>query len=560
MTKKYLQTLFLILVAVIQAEGTAKDTIRFYEIAGNDKVLFDMYQANKETSPDDARNYAELLLERIDSSAVNPIIASLSDGIAEYYESERFLFSKAIRYRERSLGIYLALNMDREAAETEYKLAKLNFNVGRYDRTMDYVDKALKYFERSSERSDILLDCYNLLGIVNYFCKDYENSNYYFTKCADEARLLNDSIMLMLALNNLAAFENNERADTAKARSLIREGISISKEMNDTSNLFKMYLNLANSYLSTQEPEKAGTVIRQIKCMANDIQQKGMYYFQLGGYHYYLGQYQEAINAIDSAIYYLEQGEFNQKTRQCLNIQWLAYNAIGDYKKAYEAVTEYIDLEDQMAKEDVYLQIFRLQQDKIAQKEKADRSRRVTMLVFFLTVGILTAITTILLIYQKYRKRMYTISRQEYELKAKDAIMELRQIQQYQIDRLIDTVRERLSKLSINIKDKKAKDDISEICNDLVHSKDESQWKAMKEFVPDFNTESFQHLIKDFPNLTVNERKLCALLNKNLSTKEISMITHQSVNSITVARARLRNKFGLTGSHISLQEFLSKYN
>lgn len=559
MTRKCLLTFFLILVAIIQAHGTVKDTIRFYEIAGNDKVLFDMYQVNKDKSPDDARNYAELLLERIDSSAANPIIASMSDGLADYYETQRFLFSKAIQYRERSLGIYRTLNMKKEAAESEYRLAKLNFNAGHYDRTMDYVDKALNYFEQSDQH-DVILDCYNLLGIVNYFCKDYDNSNFYFTKCAEEARKLKDSTRLMLALNNLAAFENNEKADTAKARSLIREGIRISKEMNDSANLFKMYLNLANAYLSTQESEKAGTVIRQIKEMAKNIQQKGMYYFQLGGYHYYLGQYQEAVNAIDSAIYYLEQGEFNQKTRQCLNIQWLAYNAIGDYKKAYEAVTKYIELEEQMAKEDVYLQIFRLQQDKIAQKEKADRSRRVTMLVFFLTVGILTAITTILLIYQKYRKRMYTISRQEYELKAKDAIMELRQIQQYQIDRLIETVRERLSRLSLDIKDKKVKDGISEICNDLVHSKDESQWKAMKEFVPDFNTESFQHLIKDFPNLTVNERRLCALLNKNLSTKEISMITHQSVNSITVARARLRNKFGLTGSQISLQEFLSKYN
>lgn len=51
MTRKCLQTFFLIIATIIQAHGTVKDTTRFYEIAGNDKVLFDMYQVNKETSP-----------------------------------------------------------------------------------------------------------------------------------------------------------------------------------------------------------------------------------------------------------------------------------------------------------------------------------------------------------------------------------------------------------------------------------------------------------------------------------------------------------------------------
>lgn len=559
MERKYLCTILIVLAAGIRAGGTVRDTTVFYEMAGSDKVLFDIYMADRQTSPDNAFNCAELLLERLDSSYVNPIIASLSDDLSEYFETEKFLFSKAIRYRERSLGIYRALGRDKEAAEAEYRLAKLNFNTGRYDRTLEYVDKAMKYFEHS-DRQDKVLDCYNLLGIVYYFCKDYDNSNLYFTKCAEQARHMNDSLRLMLALNNLAAFENNEKADTSKARDLIREGISISREMKDSASLFKMYLSLANSYLGTQEPEKAGTVISQIREMAGNIQQKGMYYFQLGGYHYFLGQYREAINAIDSAMFYLGQGEFPQKTRQCLNIQWLAYSAIGDYRKAYEAASRYVALEDSMSEEDVYLQIFRLRQDKIAQEEKADRTRRTAILVFVLAAGILAAAGIILLVYQKYRKRMYTISKQEYELKAKKAIMELRQIQQYQIDRLMDTVRERLSRLSAGIKDKKTKQDISEICNDLVHSKDDRQWKAMKEFVPDFSTGSFQNLIRDFPNLTVNERRLCALLSKNLSTKEISMITHQSVNSITMARARLRNKFGLTGSPVSLQEFLSKYN
>lgn len=555
MRRENIMIVLLSLIPTVCAGSTARDTASLLETLKGGKIMFERYIDNKTGNPEKAREYAELFFSGEDSSAINPIIAEMADGLAEYYETEKFLFSKAIRYRNISLRIYETLGHKEDAANTNYRLAKLSFNVGQYHNTLKYANEALEYFE-GSDRQDIILDCYNLFGIVYYFCKDYDNSNFYFSKCADEARKNGDSLRLTLALNNLAAYENNERTDTAKARSLIREGIHICESMKDTANLFKMYLNLANSYLGTYEPEKAGSVIKQIEGMAGNIQQKGLYYFQLGGYHYYLGEYDHAVSALDSAIHYLSQGEFNQKTLQCLNMLWLSYSSVGDYRNAYESVISYIDLENRLPKADVYLQIFRLQQEKIAQEEEKARIRRTNLFIFCMLI----ATSIVLLIFMKYRKRMYTVRRQEYELKAKNEIMELKQMQQYQMNRLIETVKDKLTKLNPDVKDRHIREAVSEICNELCSSRDESQWREIKEFVPEFNSESFHRLIKDFPNLTVNERRLCVLLNKNLSTKEISMITRQSVNTITVARTRLRNKFGLTGSHISLQEFLSKYN
>ena len=66
----------------------------------------------------------------------------------------------------------------------------------------------------------------------------------------------------------------------------------------------------------------------------------------------------------------------------------------------------------------------------------------------------------------------------------------------------------------------------------------------------------YKALNKKFPDLTNNERKLCAFLRLNMSTKEISAITFQSVHSITIARSRLRKKLNITHSDISLTDFL----
>lgn len=63
----------------------------------------------------------------------------------------------------------------------------------------------------------------------------------------------------------------------------------------------------------------------------------------------------------------------------------------------------------------------------------------------------------------------------------------------------------------------------------------------------------FQHSHQDFynnlyqkhPDLTSNEKKLSAFIRLNMSSKEISSITFQSVKSIEIARSRLRKKLNL---------------
>jgi CheY-like chemotaxis protein/DNA-binding CsgD family transcriptional regulator len=73
----------------------------------------------------------------------------------------------------------------------------------------------------------------------------------------------------------------------------------------------------------------------------------------------------------------------------------------------------------------------------------------------------------------------------------------------------------------------------------------------------------FEHVYEDFykilnhrfPVLTPGEKKLCALLRLNLSTKDIATITFQNPQSVDMARYRLRKKLNLTTDE-NLSEFL----
>jgi DNA-binding CsgD family transcriptional regulator len=68
----------------------------------------------------------------------------------------------------------------------------------------------------------------------------------------------------------------------------------------------------------------------------------------------------------------------------------------------------------------------------------------------------------------------------------------------------------------------------------------------------DFN----EKLNKYAPDLTANDKKLCAFLKLKMSTKEISSITGQSISSIETARTRLRKKLKIQNKETSLQDFL----
>ena len=67
----------------------------------------------------------------------------------------------------------------------------------------------------------------------------------------------------------------------------------------------------------------------------------------------------------------------------------------------------------------------------------------------------------------------------------------------------------------------------------------------------------FDRLMKACPGLTMNERRLCAFLLLDMSTKEISIVTGQSIRAIEIARTRLRKKLNLIQTEISLFEYLS---
>lgn len=553
-----------------QVSGSKED---ISSLPGADMTVYELYLEYRGSDKDKAMDFARTFLDGIDSAAVHPVVAAMADSLSDWYESRKFLFSKAIEYMERSLRIYESLGDEHDAALCKYRLAKLCFRKSFYNLTLKYSTEALESFIKEEDERHVL-ECYNLLGIVHYVCQDYQVSNDYFRKYAEGARNSADSAQLLLAFNNSAVFTSNIMKDTGKSRQLFRESIKLSREMGDSSYLMSMYINLVNSYLSSGETDKVPALLEKTGAIASDIRQKGQHYYTSGTYYIETGQFRKAQECLNLAIDNFAKGEFDDEMKRCLSALHFAYSRTGDYKDAYETLVKYYDIDDKSVKRSTYLDLFRSQSEMILQKEKEKLDRQRNFLVLGITAGALVLIIVILIVSFNIRKRALVVAQKEtaldnirlkqekaeQEMKSQAEIVEIRKMQQYQMTRLIEDVVGKMERINSRVQDKSIRNEILAVCNDLRHSKDEGHWKEVGQLVPEFNSAFFQKLLKDFPDLTVNERRLCALLNLNMTTKEISEITKQSVNSINIARGRLRSKLGLTGDSASIQEFLSKYN
>lgn len=86
---------------------------------------------------------------------------------------------------------------------------------------------------------------------------------------------------------------------------------------------------------------------------------------------------------------------------------------------------------------------------------------------------------------------------------------------------------------------------ISKLISDYKLSSFNSNWKEIEILFEKVHHSFYEKLNIQFPNLTANERKICAFLKLNMSSKDIMQITFQSEEALKKARLRLRQKLDI---------------
>lgn len=538
------------------------------------RFYLNLYNEYKDKDLTKALAYAEKYLEKSDSVITNKEDADLLVKVAKYYQDTRFVFSKAIEYAERACPYYEANGYEEELADSYLMLANLNQMNQNYDMTLKYCNLALKIYKKDEARyiSDILYT-YNLLGIVHIICDDLEQAEKYFLLLFNNADKAKDNDGLVLALNNLASI-GIKNGDTLECETFLKEAVNLSRSRNELR--IRSLRNLAAYYYIVGDIERFGQYIDSIKVNAVKINDLADYHNLNAIYYLSKSDTSVAISEYKKSLEYYSQGEFNAKQKQILYELSGLYKELGDIDTAYKYLYEYNQIPSGTDSK-MYQRLFNYQNKLNLQAEAEKQSERKAHFTRMLVLIISSCVIILLLASIIYFRKYYIISKKEVELenrkKANDKlskeinsrqnIIEKKRLQEFKEEMLVNNIYENLKELNAEISEPKTKQKLNMICKELIklndHEENEDDVDESK-YLPEFNTELIKNLSAAFPNLSMNERRLCAMLNLNMSTKEIADITKQSQNTINISRYRLRKKLGITNSDISIHKFLDKFN
>jgi DNA-binding CsgD family transcriptional regulator len=91
-----------------------------------------------------------------------------------------------------------------------------------------------------------------------------------------------------------------------------------------------------------------------------------------------------------------------------------------------------------------------------------------------------------------------------------------------------------------------------------VNIEHDNNWKKFQENFDLVYENYLKRLGEQFPALTVSDKKLCAYLKMDLSSKDIAPLLNMSYRSVEMSRYRLRKKLNLD-REVNLTEFLQSF-
>ena len=354
--------------------------------------------------------------------------------------------------------------------------------------------------------------------------KDPATGEKYYLKGLALAEQKNDNLNIGVICNNLGKL-GIERKDYPTAYKYLMRSLHAREKINDKSGMAKSYNFIANYYQATDSLQQALEYSKKALDLGTEIKE------------------QLTIKTAANFLYeiYKKQGKIDKA---------LEFHEL--FKQSSDSL-----INDSKIEEITRLQL-QYEYDKLEKERDARQLReRYTyiIIVFALIFGLI--ILGLLFVLAKSRNKRIHLEKEKLE---KDMVIKNKELTTnvlylLQKNELIINITSRLLKLKDKLKEENV-EPVQRIIYDLQSLTDKEVWKEFEVRFQDVHEEFYQKLKDQFPDLSPSEIKLAAFLRLNMTTKEIASITGQSINSLEVARYRLRKKLGITSQEVNLVNFL----
>jgi len=458
-------------------------------------------------------------------------------------------------------------------AKSSLELGKVYARQFKYEKSLEALFIASDIFE-NLRHYDKLAETYNSIGGIYYDQLNYDKAFEYFQNSLLSWTKINNGQGLAIAYNNLGEIYRLT-GKLENAMEYYRKSVPINKSIKRFDNLAYNYDNIANIFIELGQYDSANYYLNEALRLTKSIGNEyiaSFVYLSLGKLYKQTEFFDMSLKNFDSsykladksgALYNIKDATFGMSE---------VYYARGQFEQAYNYHRIFKKIGDSLFSINNLEKITQLEMKFIFEHEnkiKAQKLENTRYLYMVIAFCLLSFLIIAFLFYGRLRiknkhskieKENLRLESQQLtkELNFKNRELAINVIYLVKKNELINFISEKLLRAKSRFTTENQVM-IQQMIIELQASIDSNIWKTFEQRFLEVHKEFYEKLKKNFPDLSDNDRKLCALLRLNMSTKDIAAITHQNPNSIEVARTRLRKKLLLSNKSISLVSFLESF-
>lgn len=475
-------------------------------------------------------------------------------------------FIACVTNAEKAIALAKSTGQIREEAIAKGILAIVYAETGNIDKSAAYYFEALKLSEETGDKKETGLILGNI-GADFMLQGNYEKAFEYMNKSLEIVKQISDKQGIAQNFNNIAGVYMEGLKNYPKALEYFKKAEMVNREINDRYQTGVNLINIGIIYKLLGQPDSAlhyyhnainlfteiNHPLRKADCLLylskfyleSDVNQSRKYAleaFEIGQFHHALPVILEASTLLDQL--FLSKGD----TSNAYYYSNLKHN-VRDSLNSLQNQKAMFKLE------------FQYNQERI-EREREHIQLRNWIIYGFVLFGLVTSLVIVSLINSRQRIRM-KITRLEKDqieskLRFKNKELAINLMALLKKNELLEQISERLIRIEKEGDKRDARGAVSLLNKELKQNIDNKIWKEFSSRFHETNHAFYDKLLQQFPQLSQSELKLCAYLRLNMSTKEISDLTGQRMESIDVARYRLRKKLGISNSDSNLVTFLTQ--
>jgi tetratricopeptide (TPR) repeat protein len=496
-------------------------------------------------------------------------------AIAYFYRgralSKLYRRNESINSLVLAKDIFKGLDQKKWVADVCYELGDV------YKNKLDFKKSLYKFLEGLSIVKDMgnkekVASFYNGIGGVYYDQNDFDGAFDYFKKSMLIWEKLGNKRGMAIQYNNLGEIYRF-KGEFDRALSYYRKASSYNNEESNNLFLGINYDNIGNVFLSMGQYDSAEFYLEKsldVAWLSNDDHLISMVNNSLGSLMLENKNYGLANVHFQKAYKLADKNQLNDHKKDAAYGLSLVFAEKKDFKKALHYYKEYKTLNDSIINADNSGRITEIElnlQFENEQKLKEIERQRTYYIYILIALGLFGLIIILIMLYGRLM-----INVRHSKSKAINLYLENKHLEEdidfknrelatnvmylLRKNELINYISDKLLKVKGRFKSKN-QPIIQEILMDLQSNINSEIWLEFEKRFRAVHKGFYDKLNWEFPKLTDSDKKLCALLRLNLSTKEIASIMHQNPNSVEVARTRLRKKLDLSNKDIGLVSFLS---